>query len=155
MLSRRLTQAALVTAATISGSAALAADGFTTAHVNLRTGPGTAYAAIATLPPRAPVTIFGCLAGYGWCDIAWGRERGWASGAYLIAAAPGISAPLPAVALRVGVPVVTYDLATYHNTHYLGRPYYLVPPGVAIRRAARIQYRVNRRMERRWRRWGY
>ncbi len=115
----------------------------TTTALNLRTGPATAYPIIATVPARQAVTVFGCTAGPGWCDIRWAGYRGWLAAAYL--------GPVAAY------PVVVYDPVGYHNAYYVGQPYYGVgpglPPRMAARRDARIDYRVHRRMDRRWDRW--
>ena len=29
------------------------------------------------------VLVYGCTTGYGWCDVRWSGNRGWASGQYL------------------------------------------------------------------------
>jgi uncharacterized protein YraI len=60
--------------------AANAVPGVATGSVNLRTGPGTSYARIATIPAGAPVNIFRCGR---WCDVVYAGRRGWASAAYL------------------------------------------------------------------------
>ncbi len=73
--------------------------------------------------------------------LAWGFEkggyRGWLSGTYL-------------GAVHVRVPIITYDPVVYER-YYVGQPYY--NPRAAARRDARIEYRVHRRMDRRWERW--
>src|SRR5690606_14259829 len=64
------------------GSAAQAAvDAFTTGNLNMRRGPGTGYARIVTLPVNAGVTVYGCSGS--WCEVRWGRYRGWVSARYL------------------------------------------------------------------------
>lgn len=44
-------------------SLAQAANGYATGNVNMRSGPGTEYSRIATIPAGAGVTIRGCLSG--------------------------------------------------------------------------------------------
>ncbi len=116
----------------------------TSAPLNLRTGPATAYPAIATIPAGQAVHVYGCTAGPGWCDVGWSSYRGWLAAAYL--------GPVAAY------PVVLYDQVLYHNAYYAGQPYHGVGPGLPpradARRDARIDYRVHRRMDRRWDRWG-
>lgn len=126
-----------------AGSAA-AQTSITSTVLNLRTGPATAYPAIATVPARQMVSVHGCTAGPGWCDISWSGYRGWLAAAYL--------GPV------VAYPIVVYDPVVYHNAFYTGQPYYGVGPGLPprmdARRDARVEYRVHRRMDRRWERWG-
>lgn len=50
---------------------ALAAPGFATGNVNLRAGPGNGYPQVVVVPNNAPVEIFSCLQGYGWCDFSF------------------------------------------------------------------------------------
>ena len=140
---RALTTIAAGVASFLLVTGADAQTSVTTTALNLRTGPATAYPVIATVPPRQAVTVFGCTAGPGWCDIGWAGYRGWLAAAYL--------GPVAAY------PVVVYDPVVYHNAYYAGQPYYGVgpglPPRMAARRDARIDYRVHRRMDRRWDRW--
>ena len=62
-----------------AGSAAAAA-GAATGSVNLRTGPGTGYARIATIPAGARVEVLRCA---GWCEVIHAGRRGWASARYI------------------------------------------------------------------------
>ncbi|MCM5557732.1 SH3 domain-containing protein [Pleomorphomonas sp. JP5] len=66
-----------------STTGALAAPAEVLAAVNLRTGPGAQYYAIMVLPPGAPVEIYGCLDDENWCDVGYGRTRGWIASRYL------------------------------------------------------------------------
>ena len=50
---------------------ALAASGYTTGSVNMRTGPGVSYPRIAVIPRGAAVTIRGCVRDHRWCDVSW------------------------------------------------------------------------------------
>ena len=72
--------AALFMSLTASVSFA-ASPGFTTAKLNLRSGPGTGYRIIETMPEIAAVTISDCSAS--WCRVEFGTKRGWASLRYL------------------------------------------------------------------------
>lgn len=66
-----------------SMTGALAAPAEVLAAVNLRTGPGAQYYTLMTLPPGAPVEIYGCLNDDAWCDVGYGNTRGWISSRYL------------------------------------------------------------------------
>lgn len=57
-----------------------AAPGFAKGSVNLRTGPGTNHARIATIPAGAPVEVLRCGR---WCELIYAGRRGWASAAYI------------------------------------------------------------------------
>ena len=59
---------------------ALAAPGVAKGSVNLRAGPGTNYARIATIPAGARVNVLRCPR---WCEVVYGGRRGWASAAYI------------------------------------------------------------------------
>ena len=52
-------------------------------NVNLRAGPGTDYPVILTVQAQAPISIFGCLGDYTWCDVVFGYNRGWMRSIYL------------------------------------------------------------------------
>jgi uncharacterized protein YraI len=131
--------------AAVTATGASAATSVTSASLNLRTGPATGYPAITVVPARQAVTVYGCTAGPGWCDIGWAGYRGWIAASYL--------GPIGAY------PVLVYDPVVYHNAYYVGQPYYGIGPGLSpraeARRDARIGYRVDRRMDRRWERWGH
>ncbi len=114
-----------------TGTAAVAQPGVTTATVNLRIGPGTQHPVAAAIPARQPITIVGCLPAPAWCDVVWAGYRGWVSASYIHYTAPGYSVPITTVYHRVPT----------------------VSPWVEARRDARVQYRVHRRMDRRWERW--
>jgi len=81
--------AAVLCGTLLASSPAFAEPGFLSASVNLRAGPGTHYPALLVIPAGAPLEIIGCLSGYGWCDVAWGDNRGWVSGRYLQSFAAG------------------------------------------------------------------
>lgn len=115
----------------------MAAKAVTQADLNIRTGPGIAYSAVAVVPSGLTVTILGCADSGRWCDVVWKGYRGWVSGNYL-------------GSVRSQVPVVVYDPVIYEQ-YYNSRP--SNNARVNARRDARVEYRVNRRMDRRWERW--
>lgn len=123
--------------ALLGASSTMAASAVTRADLNLRTGPGVSYPAVATVPNGQALNVLGCADRGRWCDVSWNGYRGWVSGSYL-------------GAMATRAPVVVYDPVLYQR-HYVGAPY--VNPRAAARRDARIEYRVHRRMDRRWDRW--
>jgi hypothetical protein len=122
--------AALVLAA--MGSAA-AAPGVATGGVNLRTGPGTGYARIATIPAGARVEVLRCAA---WCEVIHAGRRGWASARY-IAWGPG--APL-----RRAYPVLP-DRSLCHGPQAWSLPYCETPLERSMREFDRSTREYNRR----------
>ncbi|WGS20568.1 MULTISPECIES: SH3 domain-containing protein [unclassified Bradyrhizobium] len=65
----------------LSAGAAMAAPAVVESSVNLRNGPGTEFAVIATLPAGATVNATDCAVG--WCRVSYDGEEGYASRAYL------------------------------------------------------------------------
>ena len=125
MLKRILTGlVAIVGASTIVGAAQAATPSYTTANVNLRAGPGTAYPVLVTVPNGTSITTYGCLDGYNWCDVSWGTERGWMSASYIQVTYQGQPRIItPAIAPSVGLTVVVFNRA-YWDRYYYGRPWY-------------------------------
>lgn len=120
MLKPLLSIAALAVATVAAPAAASAAPAQVTANVNLRAGPGTNYYPILVLPAGAPVELYGCLQGYTWCDVSYGRERGWVSSRYLSTFYSGQAyRPRP----YVSVPFLTFNFG-YWDNHYSKRPWY-------------------------------
>lgn len=62
---------------------AFALSGYTTADVNMRTGPGIRYARVTVIPARSLVNIRECLPDLYWCRVYWRGFRGWVSRHYL------------------------------------------------------------------------
>ncbi|MBO9096660.1 MULTISPECIES: SH3 domain-containing protein [unclassified Rhizobium] len=102
-----------------------AASGFSTANVNMRSGPSTAYPAVTLIPIGAPLRINGCLADLPWCDVSFDGGRGWVAGRYVqavyqqrrIYVGPQYYRPL-------GIPTITFDLDNYWDRNYRGRNFY-------------------------------
>ncbi len=65
--------------------------------VNMRSGPGSGYGRIDTLPADERVELIECASG--WCRIAWNGQEGWVAERFLepMAAEPGdLTEPPPA-----------------------------------------------------------
>jgi uncharacterized protein YraI len=71
----------LVGLAALPATASAATVAHTTTSLNVRSGPGTHYARVATLPAGQTVTLFHCEGS--WCSISAGAIHGWASASYL------------------------------------------------------------------------
>ena len=105
-------------------AAAFAAQGYTTADVNMRAGPSTDYPIVTTIPERAEVEIYGCLDDRDWCDVSWTGYRGWVSANYLEYFYEGHYVYLPENFEVIHVPIVTFVLGSYWEQHYRGRPWF-------------------------------
>ncbi|WP_173006152.1 SH3 domain-containing protein [Labrenzia sp. THAF82] len=117
---------ALMLAALAGVAPAIAAtqSAVTVANLNMRAGPGTAFPVVHVLPVHAGVTIYGCNAGTSWCDVGFGRERGWVSASYLHVVYGGRPVVVTAELVPfIGLTVVTFN-QTYWNVHYHGRPWH-------------------------------
>ncbi|MCP4384010.1 MAG: SH3 domain-containing protein [Hyphomicrobiales bacterium] len=73
---------------------AIAHAAYTTAAVNVRSGPSTRYYVIATAPPGAWVKVHKCVPR--WCKVNFRGVRGWMSAGYIAhRAKPRVYAPRP------------------------------------------------------------
>jgi len=117
--------AALAVSAGALPAVAEAAAAFSTANVNMRSGPSTRYPAVIVVPAGSRVDIRGCMSSANWCDVAFAGYRGWVSGSYLqttysqrrVSVGPQYYRPL-------GIPTVTFSIGRYWDDHYRGRPFY-------------------------------
>ena len=64
---------------------------YTTANLNMRTGPGTAYAVILTIPKGSQVEVLSEAGG--WASVTYAGKTGYASTSYLSGTAPGTGTP--------------------------------------------------------------
>ncbi|MTI43534.1 SH3 domain-containing protein [Roseibium hamelinense] len=100
-----------------------------TANVNIRTGPGTSYQVISTIPQGAGLQVYSCTANYAWCDASFSGMRGWVSGNYITYAARGqyYGRPVTAVGIYVGVPRIYRNYPIYRSG-----PRVFAPPPRAV-----------------------
>ena len=104
---------------------AQAAEGYSTANVNMRAGPSTRYPAVAVIPAGSSVEIRGCLSDLNWCDVEFYGGRGWVSGQYVqalyqqrrIYVGPQYYRPL-------GIPVIRFSVDNYWDRYYRNRDFY-------------------------------
>ncbi|MGH6664316.1 MAG: SH3 domain-containing protein [Pseudolabrys sp.] len=73
----RIKSTLLSAGAALALSAGAASAAVVTGDVNLRSGPGTAYNVIDTMPAGARVAVLSCSGS--WCEVDWGGEQGYAS----------------------------------------------------------------------------
>lgn len=104
---------------------AQAAEGYSTANVNMRAGPSTRYPAVAVIPAGSSVEIRGCLSDVNWCDVEFYGGRGWVSGQYVQAlyqqrrvyVGPQYYRPL-------GIPMIRFSVDNYWGRYYRNRDFY-------------------------------
>ena len=101
-----------------------AAPGIVTQDINMRAGPGIDYPLVAQLPQGTPAEIFGCLSGFGWCDVAVQDARGWVAGPGLQLLYDDQPEPLLGYGAAAGVPLVGFAIGSYWQSHYRDRPWY-------------------------------
>jgi uncharacterized protein YraI len=65
----------------LSAGAASAAPATVGSAVNMRSGPGTQYEVVATIPGGATVDVAGCTGS--WCQVSFNGESGFANRSYL------------------------------------------------------------------------
>ena len=103
---------------------ALAADGYVNGYVNLRAGPSTRYPRVFTLPPGTPIAVFGCTAGWGWCDVRGDGMRGWIAANFVRYPYRNRRVVLSSYGARIGVPIISFVLDAYWGDHYRDRSWY-------------------------------
>lgn len=104
---------------------AQAAEGYSTANVNMRAGPSTRYPAVAVIPAGSSVEIRGCLSDVNWCDVEFYGGRGWVSGQY-------VQAPYqqrrvyvgPQYYRPLGIPMIRFSVDNYWDRYYRNRDFY-------------------------------
>jgi uncharacterized protein YraI len=123
MKNLHLAAAAAVGLLALSATPSFAAvfSGYTTANVNQRSGPSTAYPPITVIPAGASITIYGCLSDDSWCDISWGANRGWMSSAYLQVSYQSHRYPVRGYS---GIPFITFNFGNYWDSYYRNRPFF-------------------------------
>ena len=120
-----LLKIAAVGALMLAPAIAQAAEGYSTANVNMRAGPSTQYPAVTVIPAGESVEIHGCLADVPWCDVEFYGGRGWVAGRYVQAlyqqrrvyVGPEYYRPL-------GIPTVVFSVGNYWDRYYRNRDFY-------------------------------
>ena len=69
----------------------------------LMSGPSPDYPAVADLYAGEPVTVFGCLDGYSWCDVGAEDYRGWFDAGLLSYSYEGRPVPLYDYGYQIGL----------------------------------------------------
>ena len=108
LMPRRSAFAAALAGIVVAGPA-FAIPGYSTAHLNLRAGPGTQYPVIGVMEYNVRSDITGCLADYSWCSITVAGLNGWASAEYLVVDQGGSILQVDEQGAATGIPVVAAE----------------------------------------------
>ncbi|HWK98105.1 MAG TPA: SH3 domain-containing protein [Pseudolabrys sp.] len=104
-------------------SGGLAAAATVTNDLNLRSGPGTGYRVIGTMPAGSYVDVIDCSGS--WCRVNWGGAEGYASASYLAGGGSPVYAPAPVYAPP---PVVSFGFGFGSGPGWYGGPRYYSGP---------------------------
>lgn len=128
---KRVVKSAIIAIALLSATAAQAANAIVTTNLNLRTGPGTNYGTLGSIPNGARVDVRGCTSGYGWCQVSYAGRSGWAASRYLAvregSAGNYSNDNFGSTAAAIGIPLiagVVIGSALNNNNDRWDRPYY-------------------------------
>jgi uncharacterized protein YraI len=121
---RAVTAAAILLAAAWAPAALAIIPAQVVATAHLRAGPSTFYPIVTVLPPGTPVQLFGCEQGWGWCDVAWGPNRGWVDAWMLQSTWGGGPVVVASSGAMMSVPIISFSFNNYWNTWYRGRPWF-------------------------------
>jgi len=101
-----------------------AVNAFVSRTLSERAGPSTYYPVVTVIPRGATLTLYGCLSGGGWCDVSYAGARGWVPGGYVEAYYRSQRVYVPHYVAQIGVPVVSFNIGFYWNSHYHDRPFF-------------------------------
>jgi uncharacterized protein YraI len=100
-----------------AGGVASAYEAYVTQNAPLEAGPSPDYPQVAQLDAGAPVTVYGCINGYEWCDVSFQDYRGWFDAQELAVPYQGQRVPIFDYGVQIGLPVITFSFNDYWN-HY-------------------------------------
>lgn len=121
---KRLIWSVLLLCGFTSPAAFAQSAGVVTAYVDLYAGPDAGYPTIAQLPAGTGVSIQGCTAGWGWCDVITMGTRGWVAGTYVQYMYQNQPVYVADYGSRIGIPIVAFSIGAYWGSYYTNRPFY-------------------------------
>jgi len=116
--------AALLALATGRGADAQPYQAYVTYDAPLMSGPSPDYPAVADLSAGQPVTVYGCLDGYTWCDIQADYYRGWFDAGLLAYYYEDQPVPFYNYAYQIGLPIIGFSFYDYWGRFYHDRPFF-------------------------------
>ena len=107
---RLIFKSSIATLAILFATSADASSGLATTNINLRTGPGTQYQSMGTIPNGVVIGVAGCTSGYGWCRVNYRGLDGWASSRYIAVQTGGggytTNDNFGSTAAAIGIPLI-------------------------------------------------
>jgi uncharacterized protein YraI len=97
---------------------------YTTTGVTLESGPAPDYPAVGSFGPGTPVTLYGCLDGYNWCDVSYQDARGWVDGQALAYPYEEQRVPIAVYGPELRLPIVSFTFGDYWDHYYRNRPFF-------------------------------
>lgn len=97
---------------------------YTTATVALEAGPAPDYPIVGTFGAGTPLTLYGCLDGYNWCDVSYQDVRGWVDGQALVYPYEDQRVPIAVYGPELSLPIVSFSFDDYWEHHYHDRPFF-------------------------------
>ena len=97
---------------------------YTTVEVPLEAGPAPDYPVVGTFGAGTPLTLYGCLDGYTWCDVSYADARGWVDGQELAFPYQDESLPIAVYGPQLSLPLITFSFDNYWGEHYHDRPFF-------------------------------
>ncbi len=95
-----------------------------TSSAPLEAGPSPDYPQVDELDAGAPVTVYGCVNGYEWCDVSFQGNRGWFDAQYLTVPYQGQQVPIFDYGVQIGLPVIGFSFDDYWGRYYHDRPFF-------------------------------
>ena len=93
--------------------------------VAMRAGPDRGYPLVASYGPGTPISVQGCVEGYGWCDVIGPNGyRGWVYAGDIGYPYQRRQVPVLGYGPAIGIPVVTFALGPYWAAHYPRHAWY-------------------------------
>lgn len=105
-------------------ASAAAQTAYAARSANLRAGPGRDYPLVLRIGAGSPVTVFGCLDDWTWCDVAIGQDRGWVYAGNLDFPYQGRRVIVYGNGPSLGFPIISFSLGSYWDNYYRARPWY-------------------------------
>jgi uncharacterized protein YraI len=102
----------------------MAAYGYSDVPLLIYAGPSIEYPAVARVGRGVPVTLYGCLPAWDWCDVSWAGNRGWIPADYIHGYYNNQNVPIVDYGVRVNLPLLIFNERSYWDTHYYDRPFY-------------------------------
>lgn len=106
MISKRTFAAAALFGGLVVAGPALAITAYSTAHLNLRAGPGFQYPVIGVLNYDVRAQLNGCIADFSWCSLTVAGLTGWSSSEYLVTDATGAVVQIAGNGVQLSIPVI-------------------------------------------------